>query len=279
MQLMRLVEKFIQSKTGNPETCEDGLVMTAHHIAVIDGATNKTGTFFGSLSPGRMATLLASEAIEAFDPSITATEAISAINKHIHAWYQKEGILEMVQDYAPSRCTASLVIYSDYRKELWFVGDCQALANGKSYQFQKEADRVLSDLRAMVIHVELSQGTTEEQLMEKDTSRERIVEFLKLQTKLQNSPHISEFTYHVIDGFSETPEKQVEVVPIMASTTEIVLSSDGYPHLLPTLAQTEADLAIVLKEDPLCYKRYRSTKGLYRGNLSFDDRSYIRFTL
>jgi len=276
---MRLVEKFVQSKTGNPETSEDSLVMTAHHIAVIDGATNKTGTVFGSLSPGRMATLLAGEAIEAFAPTINASEAIATINNHIHAWYQKEGILDMVRENPPSRCTASLVIYSNYRRELWFVGDCQAIANGQSYQFQKEADRVLSDLRALLIHVELSQGTTEEQLMHRDTSRERIIEFLKLQTKLQNSPHASEFTYHVIDGFSDTPEKQVEVVPVMASTTEIVLSSDGYPRLLPTLAETEADLADVLKEDPLCYKRYRSTKGWYRNNTSFDDRAYIRFTI
>ncbi|MFH2113054.1 MAG: hypothetical protein ABIJ86_00940, partial [Spirochaetota bacterium] len=190
-----------------------------------------------------------------------------------------EGILDIVKENTSSRCTASLVIYSNPRKELWFLGDCQALANGQEYQFQKEADRVLSDLRALVIHVELSQGVTEDQLMEHDVSREWIIEFLKMQTRLQNSSHACEFTYHVIDGFFMNPEQQVEVIPVEATTAELVLSSDGYPRLLPTLAETEAYLAEILREDPLCYKRYRSTKGCYRNNLSFDDRVYLRFSV
>jgi len=276
---MRCIEQFIQSKTGLPETCEDGIVMTAHHVAVIDGATNKSGMTFSSSAPGRMAMKLASESIASFPPLISAGEAIEVINSRIQNWYQKEGILDLVRDFPPARCTASLVIYSDSRRELWFLGDCQAIANGQSYQFSKEIDRVLSDLRSMLIHAELAQGGSEKQLQEQDSSRERIMEFLKLQSLFQNSSYSSGFTYHVIDGLTSGLGKQVAVIPVVEETTEIVLCSDGYPTVLPTLAQCEADLAEILAEDPLCYKRYRSTKGLYKGNLSFDDRSYIRFTL
>ncbi len=276
---MRCIEQFIQSKTGLPETCEDGIVMTMHHVAVIDGATNKSGLTFSSSSPGRMAMQLASESIAAFPPGIHAEDAIEVINSRIQNWYQTEGILELVRDLPPSRCTASLVIYSNCRRELWFLGDCQAIANGQSYQFSKEIDRVLSDLRSLLIHAQLAQGMTESQLQEQDSSRERLMEFLKLQSLFQNSPHTNEFTYHVIDGLTSGLGQQVIVVPVAENTNEIVLCSDGYPNVFPTLAQCEADLAEVLAQDPLCYKRFRSTKGWYKGNLSFDDRSYIRFTL
>lgn len=44
-----------------------------------------------------------------------------------------------------------------------------------------------------------------------------------------------------------------------------------------TLAESKKELSEILKNDPLCYKEYCSTKGQKKGNVSFDDRSYIRF--
>ena len=57
----------------------------------------------------------------------------------------------------------------------------------------------------------------------------------------------------------------------------VVLASDGYPLLRPTLQQSEQDLDRLLKEDPQCCRLYESTKGLKPGNKSFDDRTYVRF--
>ena len=65
----------------------------------------------------------------------------------------------------------------------------------------------------------------------------------------------------------------------MPDKSSIVLASDGYPVLKGTLAESERELSEILKNDPLCYKVYCSTKGLKKGNVSFDDRSYIRFSL
>ena len=50
------------------------------------------------------------------------------------------------------------------------------------------------------------------------------------------------------------------------------LPSDG--HLCSfSLKDTEQALALVLKDDLLCFRLFKSTKGVYKGNLSFDDRS------
>lgn len=58
----------------------------------------------------------------------------------------------------------------------------------------------------------------------------------------------------------------------------IVLASDGYPELQETYQESERILQRTLIHDPLIINRlYRSTKGLTPGNLSYDDRTYIRF--
>ena len=59
--------------------------------------------------------------------------------------------------------------------------------------------------------------------------------------------------------------------------TDVILSSDGYPLLMPTLESSEALLQKVISEDPLMIGKYKQTKGAYLGQVSYDDRSYIRF--
>lgn len=58
-----------------------------------------------------------------------------------------------------------------------------------------------------------------------------------------------------------------------------MLASDGYPKLMPTLNESEAELQRLLEEDPLCIYENIATKGLNEGQTSFDDRSYIRFRI
>ena len=66
---------------------------------------------------------------------------------------------------------------------------------------------------------------------------------------------------------------------IPPETQVVVLASDGYPYLLPSLLETENALASVIKEDPLCFRRFKSVKGVGPGNISFDDRAYLKFSL
>jgi len=55
------------------------------------------------------------------------------------------------------------------------------------------------------------------------------------------------------------------------------MASDGYPFLKRTLADSEKLLQTHLHNDPQNINEYIATKGLVDGNVSFDDRSYIRF--
>ena len=274
---MHILEQYVEAKNGNSESCEDGIAINDDFIAVIDGATSKSAFSFHSKTPGRIAMELIRESILSLNPKIDAAGALKEINNHIRNWYCDHGFLESMRHKSEERCIASLLLFSNLKKELWFVGDCQALVNGEAVQPQKQADRILSDLRALLIHIELINGKTEEELLQHDTSREKILDLLRLQTKLQNTSHYSDFSYYVIDGFDWDTTLGLRVIPLDKACGEIVLASDGYPQLFPSLAESEDFLAKVLKEDPLCYKQFRSTKGRYGDNVSFDDRCYIRF--
>lgn len=276
---MEIVEEFIQSKTGDMQTCEDGYVVTDNFVAIIDGATNKSSIHYRGESPGRIATKLCLEVVKSLSPNTTAHEAFTAMDRAIHEFYNEEGVLEFVQNNPASRCTASSILYSVKRRELWFLGDCMAMVDGKVLQFHKDLDQVLSNLRSLLIHVEISRGMKESDLLANDTARKRIIEFLQLQAELQNATYECEYTYHVLDGIASNTPNHVKVIPLDVSTKEIVLSSDGYPTLFPTLDETERVLAETIAADPLCYKNYKSTKGVVEGNISFDDRTYLRIRL
>ena len=81
--------------------------------------------------------------------------------------------------------------------------------------------------------------------------------------------------YAVIDG---TPIYMPGTRIVTASHC-VVLASDGYPILLPTLHESEEALAQHLTDDPQNITDFIATKGLVEGNVSFDDRAYIKLTI
>ena len=66
---------------------------------------------------------------------------------------------------------------------------------------------------------------------------------------------------------------------VAGGITGIVLASDGYPFLKPTLSESEEALEEQRRRDPLNITTFKATKAFRRGMNSFDDRSYIRFTV
>jgi glycerophosphoryl diester phosphodiesterase len=84
--------------------------------------------------------------------------------------------------------------------------------------------------------------------------------------------------YAAIDGFA-IPADGITVQKIPHTITTVVLASDGYPFLRASLVESEHALADLLQRDPLLFQAYKSTKGLVRGNMSFDDRAYVKVQL
>ncbi|MGJ9457988.1 hypothetical protein [Oceanobacillus sp. CF4.6] len=106
---------------------------------------------------------------------------------------------------------------------------------------------------------------------------EYIKPLIQQQYYLQNVKD-SQYSFEVVDGFDIDLSK-VKKVNVPSNAKEMILASDGYPFVKPTLLESESLLSELMENDPLCFRQYKCTKGLQKGNISFDDRVYIRFGL
>lgn len=288
---MKIIESSIIGKKS-PEACEDGMVVTDDFIAVIDGSTSKTPKHLNSdMKNGRYAMMLISEYIrEELKADASVDEFCQGVTAYIYnKVYEKLGVEERLKEHPEERLTASAILYSRTRNEVWMVGDCQAIIDGKLYENGKPYEEKIARKRVELIEQGLSPAEARKQ-----------IEPLLIKAMLSGQNQ----TYTVIDGFpiyregvkvvsvSDSSSVQDSVpasdsVPcsdsvsasgtIPSSSSEIVLASDGYPFLKPTLAASEAALAEQIANDPQNIHSFIATKGIVEGNKSFDDRTYIRF--
>ena len=288
---MDIIESCIVGKKS-PETCEDGMVVTDDFIAVIDGSTSKTPKLLNpDMKNGRYAMMLISEYIrEELKTDASVDEFCQGVTAYIYnKVYEKLGVEERLKEHPEERLTASAILYSRTRNEVWMVGDCQAIIDEKLYENGKPYEEKIARKRVELIEQGLSPAEARKQ-----------IEPLLIKAMLSGQNQ----TYTVIDGFpiyregvkvvsvSDSSSVQGSVpasdsVPcsdsasasgtISVSSSEIVLASDGYPFLKPSLAASEAALAEQIANDPQNIRSFIATKGIVEGNKSFDDRTYIRF--
>jgi glycerophosphoryl diester phosphodiesterase len=136
----------------------------------------------------------------------------------------------------------------------------------------------LANVRALRLELEILRGTTIDQLRQNDKGREFIMPLLEEQSRLQNNPAAGAYGYAAVDGFP-VPDSGIVIKPIPDSINNIVLATDGYPMLKASLKESENALREILHRDPLLFKEYKSTKGLSKRNISFDDRAFIKVKL
>lgn len=258
--IMTITEQFICGKHTAAD-CEDGIVITNDFAAVIDGSTSKTPKRLDpSMKNGRFAMLLISEFIKQMPADYTMNNFCRGITLRIAEEYAKRGIAEDMAKHPEERLTASAIIYSNSRKEVWMVGDCQAIIDGEHYDNSKPYEQEIAMQRATLIKNGMSP---------KEARCAIEPQLIKAMLEGQNRQ------YAVIDG---TPIYMPGTRIVTASHC-VVLASDGYPTLLPTLHESEKALAQHLTDDPQNITDFIATKGLVEGNVSFDDRAYIKLTI
>ena len=269
--MIKIKEKFLCGKRQDQDLCEDGIFIGEHFVAVVDGVTSKgTLRWQGDMTSGRFAkeTILRTLADMPADVSCDAFFDIldKALGDAARAAHPDAGLSDL-----PRAC---IVAYSVFHRQVWMAGDCAFMIGRTRFTNAKKIDEVLSDLRAAVIEAALANGATVADIAENDVGREMITPFFATQFAFENAAD-SPFGYSVLNGRGVAHELIVRHdVPAGAA---VVLASDGYPVLCATLAESEAKLAALIKEDPLCFRANRTTKGILPGNCSFDDRSFVKF--
>ena len=229
-------------------------------MAVIDGSTSKTPLRVNpTMTNGRLAMIVIRDYISQMPVTITCKEFCDTITRQLlHIYLGHHIDLDMLRCHPETRLTASAAVYSLYHHEVWLVGDCQAIVNGKLYKNEKPCERMVAERRVSFIR----QGYSQQE------ARRMVEPFLIDTMKGQN------VAYAVIDGFP-IPFDAVKMIKVTGE--EVVLASDGYPFLRDTLEESENRLKSHLTHDPQNIRDFLATKGLVEGNLSFDDRAYIRF--
>lgn len=250
--------------------------MTSDFIAVIDGSTSKTDIRYSSkVSNGRLCMQIISQVISNDLPcDANVFMFCDLVTNKVASYYSK----------VPDRpnndlMAASVVVYSVSRREVWLIGDCQFLINGCLYDNPKPEETIIAKRRSDYIRTVINQGKcTIDDLRMHDIGRDHILVDLRCSCDGAN------INYAVVNGM-KIPRNLIKVYPAdfigydAEQKMEIVLASDGYPWLESTLRESERKLANLILDDPLCINLYIATKGVMTGNRSFDDRSYVRFSV
>jgi len=274
---MKVIEQFLRGKTPYPADCEDSFFVSEHFAAVIDGVTTKSSRRYNNESSGKACSQLLSKALEDLPIQSTASQAVEFLTSVVFAMYEELGIEEQLRDSPAERAAACIAIYSLYRNEIWMVGDCQCMVDTKYYSNPKAIDTLLSEVRSLFIQTELRKGKSHDDIRRNDTGREFILPLLERQAIFQNSFKKEKFGYGVIDGY-KVPRREINVIKL-SDPGSIIIATDGYPCLFETLDQSERYLKKILKKDPLCFQKFKTTKGLQPGNISFDDRAFLKFRM
>ena len=220
--------------------------------------------------------LTISSVIRKMKGNVSCHQFCSLATAAIRSRYIKD-LLPHLADHPEDRLAASCIIFSRLRREIWMIGDCQALIWRKEadegepilLENPKPSEQELAEKRAAIIKASPKPW---EHFFDDDTARKAIIPRMLETMKQQNNG------YSVIDGFP-VDMAHVKTFTLDFHPWEIVLASDGYPFLCPTLAESEERLAWQRENDPLNIGEFKATKAFTPGNNSFDDRAYIRFSI
>ena len=270
---MTILEQTVIPKNPTKRS-EDGIVVTDDFVAVIDGSTSKSTMrchrdfSLRQHSNGELAMLVISRVIRQIPKNISCHQFCMEATRQIRQRYRKS-MLDHLAGHPEDRLTASCIVFSRLRREIWMIGDCQCLVGGEYYDNPKPYEQQLAEQRAAIIKASPQPW---EHFLKDDTARKAIIPRMLETMQQQNK------TYSVIDGFP-VAENHVRIISLGFQPWEVVLASDGYPFLCPTLAECEAKLEEQRSNDPLNIGIFKATKAFAAGFNSFDDRAYIRFTV
>jgi glycerophosphoryl diester phosphodiesterase len=287
---MEIIEQNLVPKNPKKKS-EDGIVVTPDFVAVIDGSTSKS-QYRHSLfrTNGRYAMQLVARYISKMPAAISCEQFLTGVTAAIRRHY-RQSMMARLAEHPEDRLTCSAVVFSRLCREVWMIGDCQCLlipqpshiphqpsyiSHQPSYIYYdnpKPAEAELAAMRAEEVRRQLAAGKTKDELLSDDTARPLIIPHMLETMRQQN------VSYSVIDGF-HIPRQHVRIIPLDFQPWEVVLASDGYPFLCPTLADSEQRLQQQREDDPLnTGPGFQATKAFHPDFNSFDDRAYIRFAV
>ncbi len=263
-----LLEVSIIAK-DDTSRCEDAVVLTDTHIAVIDGMTASLGNDSGDREPpGRIAAARLAAATLRLSADATVHEAVQTFTAALEADSRKHHDVLF---------GASIACLSVSRREIWRIGDCHLRIGETEYFGDKAVDHANASYRAAINHAALAAGATVDDLRARDPGRLATRPLIDAQRRLAN--YTGNYGYGVLNG-TTVPEQFIETFRLQDDPVFVTLMSDGYPSFGRDLADAETRLRGALERDPACIgELVRMAKNWRPGTNGPDDRSYVRLHL
>lgn len=168
----KIIHKESTSIGKTRDKNDDSIYIGEDYVAVIDGVSHKSSvkTEEGEIKIARIIT----KAIERIDGTAYAEildfeEFVKYVNRYIANFLEKHGIPEEI-----GKMEATGVIYSKYPNQIWLVGDCRAIYDGKIVKNPLKIDDVVIDIRVQLVKALMEAGFSEEELEENDISKQII---------------------------------------------------------------------------------------------------------
>ena len=125
-------------------------------MAVVDGSTSKTNyRVQPDITNGQLATILIRDYLQSVDssaPHLSCKELCEGLTEHFQQEYLVRNVdIDALTIHPELRPTASVVVFSRCRQEVWLIGDCQCMINGQRFENPKPHEATIARKRARLI--------------------------------------------------------------------------------------------------------------------------------
>ena len=177
---MRVIEEKIIGKKSQ-ELCEDGIVVNDDFVAVIDGSTSKTPLRINDgMTNGRFCMEKVCSLLNDIPCDTTMEKFCAMATDMIFRIYMDKALdISLLKADPIQRMTASAVVFSRSLQEVWMIGDCHCIVDGKYYDNPKPYEIPIAKKRAEILKDALANGATVEELRRNDIGRESVLPILK----------------------------------------------------------------------------------------------------
>lgn len=271
---VRVVTRFVRSKYGQDELCEDVVAATESFTAVFDGSTDVSGLRIDGVTGGRLAALTAAEALDDLAPDADVHRAVGHLSDRV----ADRNFLDEARplQVGRGRPSTAMLIFSHHRRELCRIGDSGFAIDDQIDLPDMPIDQLAYGLRAAYLHALIAGGADPAELTESDPGHELLKPLYVAQRNLTNQT--VPYGYGALDG-STVHKRFIECIPVPADARRLVLVTDGYPFIHDTLRATEDALAELTASDPLGITDWPRPLGVGPLIDAFDDRAWIELDL
>lgn len=167
------VQREKDDNKKDDEANDDNIYIGENYVAVIDGVSHKSSVTVNGKQI-KIADIIV-EAIQKADTTPYAKtlefdEMVKWINLYIKTYLERNGLSSEV-----GKMEATAAIYSKQNNQIWLVGDCRAIYDGKIISNPLKVDELYINLRTAIIKALLSEKLCSiEDLLKKDIAKEII---------------------------------------------------------------------------------------------------------